>query len=507
MNNPQYPLGQLTIQTVPNVKHQHIVSLFASYQHQPWACLLDSCEQTQLDARYDIMAIQPCITYQRIHNQHQINGPQQSLFSVGNTNCGYQALQHLQQQFANAINTQVLEQSCYVHIPFVVGALAALSYDGNIHTDNIIDSAPNEYALPDISVGFYTTAIVFDNLTGNAYVCSTEPDLSHSLCTQLDALKHGESDIESSADSLPAFSLDTAWQASVSPKQYLADFTRIIDYLQAGDCYQVNYAQRFHAAYSGNEFEAYCTLAKVNKAPFSAFMRLPQSCILSVSPERFIKVNDGQVETKPIKGTRARSKDPIIDAAMAEELLSAEKDRAENLMIVDLLRNDLSKHCQADTVKVPKLFALESYPAVHHMVSTVIGNIKSSSTVYDLLKGAFPGGSITGAPKVRAMQVIQELEPHKRAIYCGSIGYIGIRNDVDTSICIRTLLAENQHLYCWGGGGIVIDSMGNDEYQESLHKLGKILPVLSTQEIDIDNTYLAPHANKKGAQDEVAARD
>jgi para-aminobenzoate synthetase component 1 len=162
-----------------------------------------------------------------------------------------------------------------------------------------------------------------------------------------------------------------------------------------------------------------------------------------------------------------------------QALLDSEKDRAENLMIVDLLRNDLSKHCKAHSVKVPHLFALESYPAVHHMVSTVVAELKDDASPFDLLCGAFPGGSITGAPKVRAMQIIQELEPDKRSIYCGSIGYVGIRQDMDTNICIRTILAENNIMHCWAGGGIVLDSQAQDEYQESFHKVTKILPTLA----------------------------
>jgi para-aminobenzoate synthetase component 1 len=231
-------------------------------------------------------------------------------------------------------------------------------------------------------------------------------------------------------------------------------------------------------------------LTKVNKAPFSSFIRLPKSCVLSVSPERFLLIKDGHVVTKPIKGTRKRSKDPIVDKALSDALLQSEKDRAENLMIVDLLRNDLSKHCKAHSVKVPHLFALESYPAVHHMVSTVTGELKPSSGPFDLFAGAFPGGSITGAPKVRAMQIIQELEPDKRSIYCGSIGYVGVRNDMDTSICIRTLLAEDGNLHCWAGGGIVLDSEARDEYQESYDKVAKILPVLAETRIDIANKAL-----------------
>ena len=191
-----------------------------------------------------------------------------------------------------------------------------------------------------------------------------------------------------------------------------------------------------------------------------------------------MQVKGKQVETKPIKGTRKRDKDPERDSALSEELLGSEKDKAENLMIVDLLRNDLSKHCEPHSVTVPQLFALESYPAVHHMVSTVLGTLKQRVSPLLLLKGAFPGGSITGAPKLRAMQIIAELEPDKRSIYCGSIGYIGVKNDMDTNICIRTVLAENNHLYCWAGGGIVLDSDIESEYQESLDKVARILPIL-----------------------------
>ena len=199
---------------------------------------------------------------------------------------------------------------------------------------------------------------------------------------------------------------------------------------------------------------------------------------MSVSPERFLSISDGQVETKPIKGTRPRYSDKIQDSSEAQALQYSEKDRAENLMIVDLLRNDISKGCIAGSVEVPSLFKIESFPAVHHLVSKITGRLKTNVSPIALLQGAFPGGSITGAPKIRAMEIIEELEPHKRNIYCGSIGYIGIRQDVDTNICIRTLLCENQTIYCWAGGGIVLDSIPEMEYEESHHKVSKILPTL-----------------------------
>ncbi len=200
---------------------------------------------------------------------------------------------------------------------------------------------------------------------------------------------------------------------------------------------------------------------------------------MSISPERFLQVRDNKVQTKPIKGTRPRGTTLEQDQINIEQLQQSKKDQAENLMIVDLLRNDLSRSCSPGSIDVPALFQIETFEAVHHLVSTVTGKLESDKSALDLLRGAFPGGSITGAPKIRAMQIIDELEPDKRNIYCGSIGYIDVNGNMDTSICIRTLLCEGDQIYCWAGGGIVLDSVGTEEYQESLDKVSKILPVLT----------------------------
>ncbi|MFW8589515.1 aminodeoxychorismate synthase component I [Glaciecola sp. 2405UD65-10] len=468
-------LGKLNIAVIQDLSHDHLIAFFKQHENEQWACLLDSCQQTSMGGRFDIMAYAPSLTYQFTQGTHKLSGPCVASFSTNiceTTKNPFEVLSNLHAQFA-----QLIDITDITHIPsdipFLVGALAAFSYDTNISSDNILDGKPNQYEMDDINVGFYTSSVIYDNQSGLTYICSIYPDVITSIQNTLKC-------IDIASISATAFSLTSKWQSNVTEQEYSQNLSKIHDYLHAGDCYQVNYAQRFNANYQGSEFSAYETLREVNKAPFSAFFRLPNSCILSLSPERLLQLKDQHVETKPIKGTRKRSIDPIEDKRLANELLSSEKDKAENLMIVDLLRNDISKHCMPHSVKVPKLFALESYPAVHHMVSTVIGTLKPSSSPYDLLEGAFPGGSITGAPKVRAMQIIQELEPDKRAIYCGSVGYIGIRYDMDTNICIRTLLAEKNTLYCWGGGGIVIDSQAADEYQESLHKLAKILPILNS---------------------------
>ncbi len=259
-----------------------------------------------------------------------------------------------------------------------------------------------------------------------------------------------------------------------------ATLLSVKEYLSAGDSYQINLAQRHCAQYSGSEWHAFEVLDEHNQAPFSAFIRLEDSAIISISPERFLQLHNRVIETKPIKGTRPRFVDPAEDKNSALELANAPKDQAENLMIVDLLRNDIGRVAKPGSVKVPKLFDIESFPAVHHLVSTVTGELDNQYQATDLLRACFPGGSITGAPKVRAMEIIEELEPHRRSVYCGSIGYISAHGVMDTSITIRTLIATQGEIYAWAGGGIVADSDCHDEYQETYHKLGKILPILDS---------------------------
>lgn len=484
---------KLLSKKLSNVKPAQVLELFSVFEHKPWSFLLDSCEQTHMDGRYDILVHSPCLTYEFTRGEHSLAGDcyqaenETALHTIDgltfgeeliNSDCPYQNLAKLQGIFSSVF---ALDDINKVTLPFVVGALGVFAYDGNTSFDKIRDDQPQQYVLPDISVGFYHSSVIYDNQEQTLSIFSIDKSYINNILSLISANNI------TSKKALD-FTLLAPWASNMSKAQYCEKFNKIDAYLRAGDCYQVNFAQRFSAPYQGSEWTAYCQLREVNKAPFSAFVRLPSCSVLSLSPERFLQVKDSFVEAKPIKGTRKRSKCPEEDKALAAELLNAEKDRAENLMIVDLLRNDLSKHCQANSVEVPKLFALESYPAVHHMVSTVIGKLKADASVYDLIKGAFPGGSITGAPKVRAMQIIQELEPDKRAIYCGTIGYIGIRSDVDTNICIRTLLGQTQkhqqsgkttnQLYCWAGGGIVIDSQDEDEYFESLHKVAKILPIL-----------------------------
>jgi para-aminobenzoate synthetase component 1 len=238
----------------------------------------------------------------------------------------------------------------------------------------------------------------------------------------------------------------------------------------------VNLTQRFSATCEGNTWEAYEALREINAAPFSAYLNFPDVKILSSSPERFLKLTGRHVETKPIKGTRPRKTNELENDAQILDLKTSPKDRAENVMIVDLLRNDISKVCQK--VRVPKLFEIESYSTVHHLVSTVTGELAENYHALDLLQHCFPGGSITGAPKIRAMQVIEELEPNRRGVYCGAIGYIDFNGNMDTNIAIRTLVQSHDTIRFWAGGGIVNDSKVEDEYQESFDKAAAMFQVL-----------------------------
>ncbi|MGA7749810.1 MAG: aminodeoxychorismate synthase component I, partial [Gallionella sp.] len=266
--------------------------------------------------------------------------------------------------------------------------------------------------------------------------------------------------------------------SNFTPDSYAAAFARVQDYLRAGDCYQINLAQRFSAAATGDALGAYLALRRLSPAPYSAFLNLPQARILCASPERFLRVQNGSVETRPIKGTRPRSSDMPQDRKLAEDLLSDPKDRAENLMIVDLLRNDLGKNCVPGSVRVPKLFELESFANVHHLLSTVEGRMAEGRDALDVLRDCFPGGSVTGAPKLRAMQIIEQLEPHRRDIYCGAIGYVGFDGNMDSNIVIRTLVYSGGEVRCWAGGGIVADSDVEAEYQETMDKASAMLKLL-----------------------------
>ncbi|MEN3756606.1 aminodeoxychorismate synthase component I [Aeromonas veronii] len=374
-------------------------------------------------------------------------------------------LAHTQQQLLGELDL------CATHLPFIGGALGLFGYDLGRRFERLPVQAAADIALPDMAVGIYDWALLRNVATGEWQLVHWGDEAG--LAKRLTWLEQQQ------AKPAPAFALQGSWQSNMSRAEYGEKFARIQEYLAAGDCYQINLTQRFSAPYQGDEWQAYCLLATANKAPFSAFIRLPDSALLSLSPERFLLLDGRHIETKPIKGTRPRHPDPATDRQVARELAQADKDRSENLMIVDLLRNDIGRVSRPGSVSVPHLFAVESFPAVHHLVSTIHGELDARWQGVDLLRACFPGGSITGAPKIRAMEIIEELEPQRRNAYCGSIGYLSQHGRMDTSICIRTLIAEAGRLHCWAGGGIIADSDADSEYQETYDKVARILPPLS----------------------------
>jgi para-aminobenzoate synthetase component 1 len=271
-------------------------------------------------------------------------------------------------------------------------------------------------------------------------------------------------------------------RSSFTHRGYVDAVSRVREYIFAGDIFQANLSQRLEAPLRESPWSLYRRLRVQNRAPFAAYLDFPEAVVISASPERFLLVNEhGQVETRPIKGTRPRGLGPEHDAALGVALTASAKDRAENLMIVDLMRNDLSRVCSPGTVKVPELFALERYATVHHLVSTVVGTLAPGADALDLLRAAFPGGSITGAPKIRAMEIIAELEPSPRGVYCGSIGYWSVTGALDMNIAIRTAVVQGGRVYFSAGGGIVADSDPEQEYRETLDKARGMIEALEPQ--------------------------
>ncbi|CAK2477781.1 aminodeoxychorismate synthase component I [Vibrio crassostreae] len=433
--------------------------LFSHVENLPWAMLLRSASESHVDSRYDILVAQPIATFETIGAKTTVNVNETCEVSDSDP---FELLDQYQQQLLPVTKD-------HAELPFVGGALGYFSYDLGRRVETLPSRAKRDIEAPDMAVGLYEWAVVVDHQLKTACIVGNNIEQHHDWLMQ---------QLVQSKPTHAAFGLTTPWQSNMSEESYATKFDSVQEYLLSGDCYQINLAQRFNAQYQGSEWLAYDKLEQYNSAPFSGFIRLANCAIISVSPERFLELKDNVIETKPIKGTRPRSDDHVIDDANAQDLASADKDQAENLMIVDLLRNDIGRVAKPGTVHVPKLFDIESFPAVHHLVSTIRADLDDQYSATDLLKACFPGGSITGAPKVRAMQIIEELEPHRRSAYCGSIGYISRNGRMDTSITIRTLVAENNTLYAWAGGGVVFDSDCASEYQETLDKLSRILPVL-----------------------------
>ena len=436
-------------------------ALFEAIADLPWAVFLDSGLHHPGQSRYDILAAQPYVRLVTRGNLTEIHADSIELSR--------------EDPFALVRRYVQPEEGAGGAIPFSGGALGYFGYDLARRIEDLPARAHDAERIPEMAIGIYDWAVVVDHLERRAWLAGHGRDPETDI--RWDALVKLFS--EPPAERTRArFCITSPIASNMARESYAAAFHRIKRYITEGDCYQVNLAQRFSAQAAGDAWLAYQASRVINPAPFSAYLSTPYAQVLSASPERFLKVTRGRVETKPIKGTRRRAGHPRLDAELAETLRTSEKDRAENVMIVDLLRNDLSKTCRLGSVRVPKLFDVESYATVHHLVSTVTGELAPGRDALDLLRGCFPGGSITGAPKVRAMQIIEELEPHRRCVYCGAIGYIGFDGDMDLNIAIRTMVYSRGEIRFWAGGGIVADSTMEEEYQETYDKAAAMLKLL-----------------------------
>ena len=457
--------------------HHDSALLFERIAQQPWAMLLDSGQMLNPATgkagsqygRYDIMVAEPFIT---LVTQGELTTIAQNGTSIIATEDPFLLLKNSLKHYT----------APKIDLPFAGGALGYFAYDLARRIEKLPSNAIPAVELPEMMLGIYDWAVIVDHREQRSYLVSHGLDAAtHKNWSSLQALFNAPCRPSTVDEQANQFTVTSPIVSNLTPAHYSQAFTKIQAYIQAGDCYQVNLAQRFSAQVQGDSWQAYKKLREISPAPFMAFMQLPLNetahfQVLSNSPERFIQVNGDHVETRPIKGTRPRFKNSAKDLNSANELLTSLKDKAENLMIVDLLRNDLSKSCEK--VRVTKLFQLQSFANVHHLVSIVVAKLRSNKTAVEVLRSCFPGGSITGAPKLRAMQIIDELEPHRRGLYCGAIGYIGFDGDMDTNIAIRTAVNCKNVLSFYAGGGIVADSDGSKEFAETLDKAASFTTII-----------------------------
>jgi len=446
--------------------------LFEAIADEPWSVFLDSGRPRSTAGRIDILSTRPTTTLVTRGGMTEIRQFETSPAGAVTLSPAdpFELLRH----YLAADATSAPQPG----LPFAGGAIGYFSYDLARRMERLPNRTLDAEAIPEMSVGIYDWAVLVDHEQQASWLVSAGRDAR--TAAAWDKLVTLFSKPPLAGAQTPArrpFQVGKV-SCNFSRQSYRQAFARIQRYISAGDCYQVNLAQRFTAPVSGDHWLGYQALRRLNPAPYSAYLNHPAARILSSSPERFLEVKQGRVETKPIKGTRPRAAAPEADSALARELQTSEKDRAENLMIVDLLRNDLGKVCAPGSVAVPKLFKIESFATVHHLVSTVTGRLAIGGDAVGLLRASFPGGSITGAPKLRAMQIIEELEPNRRGVYCGAIGWLGFNGDMDSNIAIRTLVSSDDRLRFWAGGGLVADSKADDEYQECLDKAAAMLRLL-----------------------------
>ena len=450
---------------------------FEFLKDRPFSFFLDSGMDPQKLGRYSFMGSDPFLVLRSHGREVALLFSDKQEIVIGNP---FNLLGQILGKYAI--------DPCPSPIPFIGGVVGYFSYDLCHFIERLPSTAIDDLKLPDCYLAFYDAIIAFDHLEGRAYIAATGfPEQNETR-----RMRKAESRIEELGDmvaerhcSEAAFSTKKAFSAKNSRmhanfthEEYVKAVAAAREYICAGDIFQVNLSQRFDVDLSIDPYELYRRLRQINPAPFASFLNFEGVTICSASPERFLRLQGDLVQTRPIKGTRPRGKSADEDEALSRELLHSVKDRAENVMIVDLERNDLGRVCRYGTVQVKELWALERYATVLHLTSTVEGKLRQDKNCIDLLKATFPGGSITGAPKVRAMEIIDELEPTKRSVYTGSVGYLSFNNEMDLNIVIRTFIIKDGKAYFQVGGGIVYDSDPEAEYVETLDKARALIEAL-----------------------------
>lgn len=451
--------------------------IYTLFKEEKNTAFLDGARDFQTLGRYSFIGINPFLVLSEEDGKCFIN---ESPYQCD----AFEKLDELLKEF-------YMEYS--FEIPFPAGCIGYISYDAGLRLDKVNITSTKGFDVPDIYFVFFDNLLMFDNLNGKRFIsaCGMLTSPEKSIAGILARIISGEenkkgarerSDNNKEEVQMEEFSMLSQLDASLdndpfngfrsnfSRNDYEKAIARMKEYIRSGDIYIANMTQRFSKVTDRDSFEIYKKLREINPAPFSAYLSCDGFEIISCSPERFMRIDSGMAETRPIKGTRPRGGTPQEDEANKLQLLQSEKDKAELLMIVDLERNDLSKVCKPGTVKVTELFKLEEYSTVFHLVSTVIGELKDGVSAMQCIKACFPGGSITGTPKIRAMEIIDELEGIKRSLYTGCIGYFSLNGNADFNIVIRTLIKKGKDACIGVGGGITWDSVESDEYMETLDK-------------------------------------
>lgn len=454
---------------VEEVIYQDPITYFNKVADQEWAFFLDSANFTQITNktnRYSYIALDPFYTI--ILNDESHNTAEETLTKID----------YLIKKYTIAYQENFP--------PFQGGAMGYFGYDFCRYLEKIDPFKDKELPFHDIALGFYDTVISFDHVLKKAWIISTGFPEEGEEKRIVRARKRIQTIKEKILRDLAiSDKKQEKWhkgniESNFDRETYIAAVKKAKQYIYEGDIFEVNLSQRFSATLPEkmNAYDLYHRIRKINPAPFSAFLNLGNITIASSSPERFLSLHKGIVESRPIKGTIRRSSNVEQDYIFAKTLKNSEKNNAENIMIVDLMRNDLSKVCNIESIRVPQLCGIESFTTVHHLVSVVQGELDPKYTAIDLLRATFPGGSITGAPKIRAMEIIAELEPHCRGPYCGTIGYIGFNGSLDTSIIIRSYSIYKNTITFHAGGAIVLDSDPEEEYEETLIKANALMQAI-----------------------------